>query len=148
MFDINRRRYHNQHFNTYLNPYDIAQKLISIHPADIGKAWELKDEVTDFYVSNTVNTAPEAIEEVIRHLRKSNIDELVAFSKTMTNWKQKIINSYYISKTVFNVSKDTGKITAEQKRINNALMENRNSIIKLVTKSAMDIVTGIDLEIV
>lgn len=135
LFDITRKRYHNQHFNTYLNPYDIAQKLISIHP-DIERAWELKDEVTDFYVSNTVKTAPEAIEIVIKHLRESNIEELVAFSKTMTNWKQEIINSFHISKTVFNVSKDTGKITAEQKRINNALMENRNSIIKLVTKSA------------
>ncbi|WP_295566710.1 transposase [uncultured Holdemanella sp.] len=34
------------------------------------------------------------------------------------------------------VSKDTGEITVEQKRINNALMENRNAIIKLVTKAA------------
>ena len=32
-------------------------------------------------------------------------------------------------------SKDTGEITVEQKRINNALMENRNAIIKLVTKT-------------
>ena len=36
----------------------------------------------------------------------------------------------------FIVSKDTGVITVEQKRINNALMENRNAIIKLVTKAA------------
>jgi len=35
----------------------------------------------------------------------------------------------------FIVSKDTGVITVEQKRINNALMENRNAIIKLVTKT-------------
>ena len=34
------------------------------------------------------------------------------------------------------VSKDTVEITVEQKRINNALMENRNAIIKLVTKAA------------
>ena len=34
------------------------------------------------------------------------------------------------------VLKDTGEITVEQKRINNALMENRNAIIKLVTKAA------------
>ena len=41
-----------------------------------------------------------------------------------------------ISKAEYNVSKDTGEITEEQKRINNALMENRNAIIKLVTKAA------------
>ena len=43
-------------------------------------------------------------------------------------------------KRVFNyyctISKDTGEITVEQKRINNVLMENRNAIIKLVTKAA------------
>ena len=47
-----------------------------------------------------------------------------------------IINSFCISKADYNVSKDTGEITVEQKRINNALMENRNAIIKLVTKAA------------
>ena len=109
--------------------------MVSIHP-DINKAWELKDEVTDFYVSNTVKTAPEAIEKVIKHLRESNIEELVAFSKTLSNWKVEIINSFCTSKAEYNVSKDTGEITVEQKRINNALMENRNAIIKLVTKAA------------
>lgn len=135
LFDVTRKRYYNAHFRAYLNPYDIAQKLVSIHP-DINKAWELKDEVTDFYVSNTIQTAPEAIETLIKHFRESNIEELVAFSKTMINWKNEIINSFYISKAVYHVSKDTGEITVEQKRINNALMENRNAIIKLVTKSA------------
>ena len=81
-------------------------------------------------------TAPEAIEKVIKHLRESNIEELVAFSKTLSNWKVEIINSFCISKAEYNVSKDTGEITVEQKRINNALMENRNAIIKLVTKAA------------
>ena len=33
------------------------------------------------------------------------------------------------------VSKDTVEITVEQKRINNALLENHNAIIKLVTKA-------------
>ena len=34
------------------------------------------------------------------------------------------------------VLKDTGEITVEPKRNNNTLMENRNAIIKLVTKAA------------
>ena len=135
LFDVTRKRYYNAHFRAYLNPYDIAQKLVSIHP-DINKAWELKDEVTDFYVSNTIKKAPEAIEKVIKHLREINIEELVAFSKTLSNWKVEIINSFCTSKAEYNVSKDTGEITVEQKRINNALMENRNAIIKLVTKAA------------
>ena len=54
----------------------------------------------------------------------------------MSNWKVEIINSFCTSKAEYNVSKDTGEITVEQKRINNALSENCNVIIKLVTKAA------------
>ena len=46
---------------------------------------------------------------------------------------------YFVLKHAFNycciVSKDTVEITVEQKRINNALLENHNAIIKLVTKA-------------
>ncbi|WP_295766719.1 hypothetical protein [uncultured Holdemanella sp.] len=42
---------------------------------------------------------------------------------------KRAFNYYFI------VSKDTGEITVEQKRINNAFMENRSAIIKLVTKA-------------
>ena len=49
-------------------------------------------------------------------LEKSNIEELVAFSKTLSNWKVEIINSFCISKAEYNVSKDTGEITVEQKK--------------------------------
>ena len=49
---------------------------------------------------------------------------------------------YFVLKQAFNycciVSKDTGVITVEQKRINNALLQNHIAIIKLVTKAASD----------
>ena len=135
LFDFSRKKAYNQHFKKYMNPYDIAIKLISIHP-DIGKAWELKDEVTDFYITNTLDTAPEALNAMIRKLRESGIDEMVKFSYTMFNWKKEIINSFTVSKAVYSVSKNTGEVTVEKKRISNALMENRNGIIKLITKAA------------
>lgn len=135
LFDINRKKAYNQHFKKYMNPYDIAVKLISIHP-DIGKAWELKDEVTDFYITNTLDTAPEALDMIIKKLRESGIDEMVKFSYTMFNWKKEIIHSFTVSKAVYRVSKDTGEVTVERKRISNALMENRNGVIKLITKAA------------
>ena len=49
-------------------------------------------------------------------------------------------SDHFVLKHAYNhcciVSKDTGEITVEQKRINNALSENCNVIIKLVTKAA------------
>ena len=60
----------------------------------------------------------------------------MAFSKTLSNWKVEIINSFCISKAEYNVSKDTGEITVEQKRINNALMENRKCDHQISYKSS------------
>ena len=52
---------------------------------------------------------------VIKHLRESNIEELVAFSKTLSNWKVEIINSFCTSKAEYNVSKDTGYRKTQEK---------------------------------
>ncbi len=135
LFDIERKRSYNSYFKQYLNPYDIAKKLVSIHP-DLDKAWELKDEVNDFYRSNTIDTAPEALNILVKKLRDSGIEELQHFAQTMFNWKNEIINSFSTSKVVYNVSKTTGKITVKSKRVNNALIENSNGVIKLLTKAA------------
>lgn len=134
LFDIHRKRSYSQHFQKHMNPYDIARELMAIHP-DIRKAWELRDEVTDFYDRNSGKTAPEALNRLIKKLRESEIEELIAFSKTLNNWKEEILNSFCISKAVY-ITGDTGKIDIEYKRVSNALMENRNAIIKLITKSA------------
>lgn len=135
LFDIERKRSYNAYFKQYLNPYDLAKKLVSIHP-DLGKAWELKDEVNDFYRSNTIDTAPEELNKLIKKLRESGIEELEHFAQTMFNWRNEIIHSFSTSKVEYNVSKTTGEVTVKKKRVNNALIENSNGVIKLLTKAA------------
>jgi transposase len=135
LFDIERKRYFNQHFKQYMNPYDLAKKLVSIHP-DLEKAWELKDEVNDFYRTNTIDTAEEALNALMEKLRNSGIEELEHFAKTMFNWRKEIINSFTTSKAVYVVSNTTGKVHVDRKRVNNALIENSNGVIKLLTKAA------------
>lgn len=39
LFDIHRKRIYNQHFQKYVNPYDMARELMNIHP-DIRIAWD------------------------------------------------------------------------------------------------------------
>ena len=51
----------------------------------------------------------EAREQMIKHLRESNIEELVAFSKTLSNWKVEIINSFCISKAEYNKERKNRK---------------------------------------
>lgn len=135
LFDVNLTRSYNKKLKRYMNPYDYAMKLISIHP-DLEKAWKLKDEITDFYRSATLETAPKEIENIIQDLLNSEINELIRFGYTMINWKKEIINSFTINRTVYNVSKKTGKVSVEYKKINNAKIERANSTIKSITKAA------------
>lgn len=135
LFDVNLTRSYNKKLKRYMNPYDYAMKLISIHP-DLEKAWKLKDEIADFYRSATLETAPEEIENIIQDLLNSEINELIRFGYTMISWKKEIINSFTINRTVYNVSKKTGKASVEYKKINNAKIERANSTIKLITKAA------------
>lgn len=135
LFDILRPKEYNKVLKRYMNPYDYANALVSIHP-DINKAWELKDELTDFYVSNTLETAPAALKKVITDFRESNVEEMVKFSYTLANWQTEIINSFYIAKTEYKLSRKTGQITVGYKRLNNALMERLNGTVKLITKAA------------
>lgn len=135
LFDCDRKRTYNTHFKTYMNAYDLAEKLKAIHP-DIKKAWQLKDTFTEFYRTNTYESAPKALDKLIQTLRDSRIEEMKKFSYTLYNWRQEIIASFQISKVIYHISKKSGRARAESKRINNAMIERKNSTIKLIKKGA------------
>lgn len=134
LFDPALKKTYNKKLRKYLNPYDFAMKLVSIHP-DIETAWNLKDEVAEFYRSSTLKTASKDIEIIIKKMIHSGIPELVKFGYTLSNWKEEIINSFTISKAEYSVSKKTGLVTIEYKKINNAKIERANSTIKTLTKT-------------
>ncbi|MFR6360731.1 transposase [Amedibacterium intestinale] len=134
LFDANLKRSYNKKLKKYMNPYDYAMKLISIHP-DLEKAWKLKDEIAGFYCSCTLKNAPEEIERIIQDFLHSEIDELVKFGYTMINWKNEIVHSFIVSRAEYSISKKTGKAAVESKRINNAKIEKANSTIKTMIKS-------------
>ena len=118
-----------------LNFYDIQQLILDIHP-DLKTAWQLKDDLVDFYDKNTYETAPEALKELIRAFASSDIKEMIDFSRTLRNWQYEIINSFIIVKRIHKVDKDTGQVVVSDLKLNNGLMENRNSILKTIKKSS------------
>lgn len=67
--------------------------------------------------------AKKELENLIITCRTSDIQAIQNFSKTLVNWKQEIINSFII-------------IPAINKKMNNALIENRNKTIKLLKHSS------------
>ena len=135
LFDSNNEKKMNRKLNRYLNFYDIQQLILDIHP-DLKTAWQLKDDLVDFYDKNTYETAPEAPKELIRSFASSDIKEMIDFSRTLHNWQYEIINSFIIVKRIHKVDKDTGQVVVSDLKLNNGLMENRNSILKTIKKSS------------
>lgn len=135
LFDPNVQKVFNRRLNQYLNYYDIYSRLLKIHP-DLTAAWILKDEVTDFYDNVTYDTASEKLDELIQDFNESGVSEMIRFSRTLRNWKQEIINSFIIVDYEYKVDKDTGRVAVRTKKMNNAIIENKNSIIKTIKKNA------------
>ena len=118
-----------------LNYYDIRKLIEGIHP-DLEAAWRLKDEVIDFYDENTVETAEQALNELIQKFFRSGIPEMIEYGKTLRNWKQEIINSFIVIGHRYSVEKETGQVVISKQKLNMNLSENRNSIIKTLKKSS------------
>ena len=135
LFDPNRERKMNHKLQRMLNYYDIRTLIEAIHP-DLKAAWQLKDELVDFYDNNDIDSAPEEMNKLIRKFSTSSVAEMKEFANTLKNWKQEIINSFIIVKYSYKVDKDTGQVVVSAKKLSNGLMENRNNLLKTLKKNA------------
>lgn len=135
LFDPDAPRKMNRKLNRWLNYYDIRILIENIDPS-LREAWDLKDSLVDFYDVNTYETAPAALKELIRELSSSSVKEMNEFARTLRRWQEEIINSFIVVKHRYKVDKDTGQVTVSEIKLNNGLMENRNSVIKTLKKAA------------
>ena len=51
-------------------------------------------------------------------------------------WKKEIINSFIVLKQEYYIDADTGEEKLQEKKMTNAIIENKNAIIKCVKKNA------------
>lgn len=58
------------------------------------------------------------------------------FAKTLMKWKKEIINSFIVLKQEYYIDTATGKEKLQEKKMTNAIIENKNAIIKYVKKNA------------
>lgn len=112
----------NRYLNRYLNLNDLYHLVIDIDPR-LKEAVEIKDLIHLFYRNTECANAKKELEEVILLCRSSNVSQLQEFSNTLCEWKQEIINSFI-------------KIPSIDRKMNNALIENRNKSIKLLKHSS------------
>lgn len=135
VMDPNAERKWNGHFRRYMNLYEIKDLLFGIDP-QLQETWNLKDSIVDFYSTATVENAAEKLNRIIEDFDDSSVTEMNAFAKTLKKWRKEIINSFHIAGYEYQIDQSTGHVAAQEKKMNNAIIENRNSIIKCIKKNA------------
>ena len=135
VMDPNAERKWNGHFRKYMNLYEIKDLLFSIDP-QLQEAWNMKDSIVDFYSTATIENAREKLNRIIEDFDDSSVTEMNAFAKTLKKWRKEIINSFHIAGYEYQIDQSTGHVAAQEKKMNNAIIENRNSIIKCIKKNA------------
>lgn len=120
--DPNDKKKLNRFLKRYCNLNDLYHLVIDIDPK-LKEAIEIKDIIHLYYRNTEHKNAKSDLEDIIILCRTSNIKELQDFSNTLCEWKQEIINSFII-------------IPSINRKMNNALIENRNKSIKLLKHSS------------
>ena len=118
-----------------MNLYEIKDLLFGIDP-QLQEAWNMKDSIVDFYSTATIENAGEKLNRIIEEFDDSSVTEMNAFAKTLKKWRKEIINSFHIVGYEYQIDQSTGHVAAQEKKMNNAIIENRNSIIKCIKKNA------------
>lgn len=119
IFDPNTEKKYNQRLGGYYNYYDLFDYMIK-SDRELDIAYDLKDEVTDFYRKCHYESAKQRLEEIIIDFRNCPIEVMSQFANTLTVWKHEIISSFII------VDKE------KNRKMNTAIVENRNKSIKLI----------------
>ncbi len=114
---------YNHYFQTTLNLYEIKSIIMNMD-ITLQKAVNLKDMIHFFYKKTKYEEAKSELEYIIIKCRESEIVEFEELSTMLKNWKQEIINSFIQIPSL------------DQRRMNNALIENRNKAIKLIKHSS------------
>ena len=130
IFDPNETKMYNKVLERYCNYYDIFEYMVNSNN-DLDIAYDLKDEVIEFYKKCTYKNAEKKLNEIIKDFSSSPIPEMISFSNTLKKWKYEIINSFIIVKEYTDKNNNTIK-----KKINNGIIENRNKSIKLLKHSS------------
>lgn len=99
---------------------NLLHYLLSIDD-DLRVAFELNETYRDFNKTANKDTTLENLEDIIQRFKKSSIEEMKKVGKMLNNWKTEILNSF---------------IKIDGKRLSNSKIENKNSQIKTIMKTA------------
>lgn len=118
----NEKKKMDHYFKHFLNLNDLYYMIIDIN-TKLKEVVDIKNFIHLFYRNTEYINAKKELEDIILLCRTSNVTQLQEFSNTLCEWKQEIINSFI-------------KILFIHRKMNNALIENRNKSIKLLEHSS------------
>lgn len=112
----------------------MQEMILAIHP-DLHKGWHLKERYMAF---NSSETTPEdcsqTLDQLIDDFISSDVQELISFGLTLTNWKSEILNSFNTIHKKITVS--NGKYKPTIARVTSGPIEGRNKYIKIILRLA------------
>ncbi|MBP3210225.1 MAG: ISL3 family transposase [Oscillospiraceae bacterium] len=135
LFATDRTGSYNSILKGIFNYYQIREKLLDLSP-ELREAWKLKESLITFYEGNTKKEAEEKFPALVQTFRKSSVEEMRKFGKTLAEWRIEILNSFDIQDVSYGIDPATGEISAHGIRPTTAALERRNGILKLLRKSA------------
>lgn len=113
--DHNMEKKFNSRLGKYCNFKDLLDIMLNDSPK-LAEAYHFNFMLSEFYKSEQ-SKVESNLNRLIQELRDSNLQIMNEFANTLVRWKGEIINSFII-------------VGSKNKKINNAIIENRNKTIK------------------
>ena len=92
---LSYKRFPTRYDKQYMNPREIIDYMLNIDP-ELKLAYELLHEYRAFNDTASIDNASEWLDELILKYQSSLIPEYIPAWKLLKNWKNEIINSFYI----------------------------------------------------
>ncbi|WP_323089545.1 transposase [Allobaculum sp. JKK-2023] len=131
-------RVYNKHFRTYLNQYELLQKLLAVSP-DIKEIYVLKNRLGSFFRDNEGDkiSPQERLNNfylLVQHFAESSAEEMTGFAILLEKWQKEILNSFVVYKVEYEINKKNGHVRRRKRHLNSSLIENKNRVIQTLIK--------------
>ena len=91
--ELSNKKKYNRKLRAYVSERNFVDLILNIEP-ELKKAYNLMQDYIEFNYLNDYNTAKLEIDTIIELFYDSNIASYIEFSKTLSNWKEYILNSF------------------------------------------------------
>ena len=91
--ELSNEKKYNKKLKSYVSERNLTDLILDIDP-ELRKAYDLMQMYIEFNYLNNYNNAEKEIDIIIDIFYNSNITSYIEFSKTISNWKEYILNSF------------------------------------------------------